>query len=373
MKQILLFIAILFSSTLFAQDCTEDLIFQKPGFWKDVSGSESGIAAADLVREKKVVAAIHTMITSKYSPMSAKLNFGGAYSRPYPSMPANSYNYHIREFNFYCDGNTMKTEEEVDKTYIISANGLDAEIYDTAEGDRLLGDGFNVINDMPIEKDGYWYFKEIDGELNRLAWLITYDGKLPYAYVTKKEFLEKRKLALSNLMNVSAAGLKDHLKSIEVEKGFKESEYKNDPEKLKKYMQMDYLPSKERYEKFLSDNENDYKPAFDKIEAQLQMTPEELNKQAIVKKDPNDPLSYLFLDSKDGSGDILIKPNPDYFNKKLPRSSPQFFWVEVKWNPNDPISIKFKEGIMKAIDFAALKNMLGKSEIENKININQSK
>jgi len=360
MKYILYLFAIFIAFSSSAQNCTEDLIFQKPGFWKDVSGSASGIAAADFAREKKVVATIHTMITSKYSPMSAKLYFGGAYSTPYPNMPANSYQYHIREFNFYCDNNAMKTEEEVDKTFIISANGLDAEIYETAEGDRLLGDGYNIIDHMPIEKDGNWYFKEIDGELKILAWLITYDGKLPFAYVTKKEFLEKRKLALSNLMLRSEAGFKDNLKSIEMEKGFKETEYKNDPDKLKKYMQMDYLPSKERYEKFLSDNENDYKPAFDKIEAQLQMPTEELNKQAIVKVDPNDNLSYLFLDSKDGSGDILIKPNPDYFNKKLPRSSPQFFWVEVKWNPNDPISTKFKEGIMNAVDFSTLKNMLGK-------------
>ena len=169
MKQILLFIVILISSAVSAQDCTEEFILQKPGFWKDVSGTESGIAATDLAIEKKVVAAIHAMITSKYSPMSAKLNFGGAYSRPYPSMPANSYNYHIREFNFYCDGNTMKTEEEVDKTFMISANGFDAEIYEPAEGDRILQEGYNVITDMPIEKDGYWYFKEIDGELYKLA------------------------------------------------------------------------------------------------------------------------------------------------------------------------------------------------------------
>jgi len=45
----------------------------------------------------------------------------------------------------------------------------------------------------------------------------------------------------------------------ENEKGFKETEYKNDPEKLSKYMKMDYLPSKERYEKLLADNEKKYK------------------------------------------------------------------------------------------------------------------
>jgi hypothetical protein len=59
-------------------------------------------------------------------------------------------------------------------------------------------------------------------------------------------------------------------------------------------------------------------------------------------------------------GQILIKPNPGYFNKKLPKSWPQFFWVYIRANHKDPIAAKFMADIIKAVDFAALRNMLGK-------------
>ena len=52
--------------------CTEESLLQKPGTWKaGMKGSEGG-TAADLAREKKIVAAIHTMIKSKYKPMSVE-------------------------------------------------------------------------------------------------------------------------------------------------------------------------------------------------------------------------------------------------------------------------------------------------------------
>jgi len=90
------------------------------------------------------------------------------------------------------------------------------------------------------------------------------------------------------------------------------------------------------------------------------MPESELNQPAIVKMDPHDALAYLFVDDDDPMGQVLIKPNPAYFNKKLPRSSPQFFWVSVRGNYTEPIATKFMADIMKAIDFTMLKNMLGK-------------
>jgi hypothetical protein len=123
---------------------------------------------------------------------------------------------------------------------------------------------------------------------------------------------------------------------------------------------MDYLNLKVLYEKLLAENENKFKPALDKLKAQLKLPASELNNQAIVNDDPYDPLSYLFTDNNDPLGKILIKPNPGYFNKKLPKSSPQFFWVNVIWDHNEPIATKFITDIMKTVDFSLLKSMLGK-------------
>ena len=339
---------------------------KNPAPEKESSNALSGISAADLAREKKVVAAIHAMIKSKYVPMGVNARFNGGYNRSEPNMQGNGYSYSIMAFGYYCDGNNIKTEDETSTNFEIAANIFDSEIYDTAQGDRLLAEGFNVMHDMPVEKDGYWYFKEIDADLGfgmkgkSCAWLITYDGKLPYTYVTKKEFLEKRKRSLSAQMLMSAAGFKDNLKNIEIEKELTEKDLKNDPEKLKRYIKLDYQYKKDKYQKFLADNEKPFKPAFENIEKQLQMSAEILNQKAIVKRDPNDTYNYLFTDENDPFGEVLVKPNSGYFNKNLPKSSPQFFWIYMVWNHNEPIASMFKENSMKAVDFTALKNMLGK-------------
>lgn len=372
MNYLIFFSSILFSISATSQNtiaigCAQESLIKTTGTLKaDAPYVSKELKTADLAKHKQVLAIISNMIKSKYIPMGVKAEFHLNYGHPLVYRPVNDYAYSIMALNYYCDGNILKTAHETSTSFQINANFFNAEIYDTAQGDRLLAEGFNVMHDLPVEKNGYWYFKEIDANLGfgmtgkSAAWLITYDGKLPYTYVTKKEFLEKRKRSLSAQMLMSAAGFKDNLKNIEMEKGYKEVEFKNDPEKLKKYMKMDYTDRKLRYEKLLSDNEKNYKPAFDKIETQLKMSAEELNQQAIVKQDPNDYLSYLFTDDDDSFGEILIKPNPGYFNKKLPKSSPQFFWVSITWNHKEPIATKFREDIMKAVDFTTLKNMLGK-------------
>ena len=351
----------------FAQGCTPTSLLQKSGTWKEgLKGSTTGILAADLSRQKAVIAALHTMMKSKYTPVGVVADFGGSYGSPQPSMPANSYGYSIFPLNYFCEGSTIQTAHETSTHFSIDINSFDAEIYESAQGDRALAEGFNTMPDMPSKKDGYYVFKETDVSLGfgiggkRNTWLITYDDKLPWSYVSKKEFLEKRKEILTAQMLESSSGFRDILKNKEIEKGFKEKEYKNDAAKLERYMRMDYLSTKDRYEKLLADNEKNFRPAFSKVESQLKMSASELAEPAIVKKDPNDPLSYLFTDDGDPNGRVLIKPNPSYFNKKLPRSSPQFISVAMVGNGKDPIAAKAMADIMRAVDFDLLKNMLAK-------------
>ncbi len=370
MKYFFLNTILFISLQAFSQNCTSESLLQTPGTLKADAPYNSGkFSAVDLAKHKKVVATITSMIKSKYAPMGVKALYHENYGYPVAYRPANDYGYSIIPLNFYCDGNTIKTAGETPTYFNITANLFAGEIYQLLNNEEATsGTGFHYISDMPIEKDGNWYFKEIETSLvlgmpgsgKEYQWLITYDGKLPFAYVNKKEFLEVQKKLVAKAMLMAASGFNDALKNNEIEKGFKEKEFKNDPEKLKKYMKMDYLNIKERYEKFLADNEKDYKPAFNKIDEQLKLPADELNKQAIVKLDPHGShLAFLFTDDSDPFGQVLIKPNPAYF-KKLPRSSPQFFWVYLRGSHKDPIALKFMTDIMKAVDFAALKNMIGK-------------
>jgi len=367
MKYLLLLSTILFTFSLSAQNCDRALLVQTAGTFKpDAAYTGNDLKAEYLAKNKKVLSLISNMIKSKYSPMGVDASYHENYGNASQHWGPNHYSYSIIPLNYTCYNNKKETEGETSTYFSININIPEFEIYDTAVGDRLSLEGFNVITEMPVKENGCWYFKEKDVTLafgipgKSSAWLLTYDGKLPFAYVTKKEFLEKRKLELANQMSESATQSKEVLENNEIARKYKETELKNDPEKLKKYMKMEYLQVKERYEKLLTDNEKLYKPAFDKIDIQLKMPANELNQQAIVKNDPQDHLSYLFTDDNDPFGKVLIKPNPGYFNTKISKSAPQFIWIYIIGNHKEPIAAKFMTDIMKAVDFTLLLNMLGK-------------
>ncbi len=361
----ILFVHAAVSQTVLSQNCSNDVLLQQQGVWKDSRYTGKGIAAADLQKEKKVLDQISKMIKTAYHPIAVEANDHVAINPPYPQlMPVNDYAFSIIPLEYYCEGNQMKKVHETSSYFQIAINQFGKEIYDTAHGDRLLMEGFNVIYDMPIAKDGYFYFKEkeislpFDNKGKSSEWLITYNGQLPFSFVTKKEFLEKRRKALAVQEEQAANGFRDVLKGLDIEKGFKEKEYVNNPAQLQRYMKMEYENIKTRYNKLLQENQSRFKPAFDKIDKQLTMSSVELSQSAIVKDDPKDHLSYLFTDENDPFRKILIKPNPSYF-KILPRSTPQFIWITVTASAN-LIPAKFMSDIVSALDFKGLINLLGK-------------
>ena len=84
------FLIVLFftSHFSFSQNCDEGSLLQRAGIWSEgLKGSTSGISATDLAAEKKIVAALHAMIKSKYIPMGVEASFSGAYESPLSNVP----------------------------------------------------------------------------------------------------------------------------------------------------------------------------------------------------------------------------------------------------------------------------------------------
>ena len=192
MKYVLLLGVLYASLNAYSQDCTQASAAQKPGIWKEgMKGSVSGIAPADLDRERKVVAEIHLLVKSKYSPTGVEADFNGSYDRPDAEVPVNLYNYSIYFLHYFCEGNVIKTDHETSTSLSISANRIDAKIYETPDENNLPAEGYYSMKKMPVEKDGNYYFEQdaslglgISGKSR--TWLITYDNKLPFVYVWKK-------------------------------------------------------------------------------------------------------------------------------------------------------------------------------------------
>ena len=326
MKYVLLFWAFYASLNAYSQDCTQALASQKAGIWKEgMKGSVSGISAADLEKERKVVAAIHLIIKSKYSPTGVEADYNGSYDRPDAEVPVNNYDYNIYFMHYICEGNVLKTDHETSTSMSVSANRFDAKIYEKPDENNLPPEGFYSMKKMPLEKEGNYFFEEnaslgMGATGKSRTWLITHDNKLPFAYVTKKEFLEKQKNMLIKAMPEAIEGSNQNFKAK---------------------------------------TEQDFKKALAKIEALLKM-PSAESDQAIVKQDPNDYLSFLFTTRDDPFSKVLIKPNPGYFNSKLPRSSPQFFVVNLTGDDKEPVAAKVMNDVFGGLDFNALRNLLGK-------------
>jgi hypothetical protein len=327
MKYLIISCLLFVSLRISAQDCTEASILQTPGVWKEgMKGSVSGIPAADIDKERKVVLAIHQLVKSKYTPMGVQADFNGSYDTPDKDIPVNNYDYNIYFLHYICQGNIIKTDHETSTSLSISANRFEAKIYEIPDENNLPGEGFFSMKKMPVEKNGLYYFEQetslgLGAAGKSRNWLISFDNKLPFAYVTKKEFLEKQKHLLMVAMPKAIEGSGESLKSK---------------------------------------TEQEYKNALMKIETLMKMPTGEASQPAIVKQDPKDYLSFLFTTNDDAFGKVLIKPNPEYFNRKLPRSSPQFFVVNLTGNENEPVAAKVITDLIKNLDFPALKDLLGK-------------
>lgn len=327
MKYLFMLCLLLWSLNLIAQPCSEASLLNKPGIWKEgMKGSVNGIPAADLEKERKVVAAIHLLAKSTYSPIGVEADYNGSFDRPDAEVPVNLYDYNIYFLHYICEGNVIKTDHETSTSLTISANRFDSKIYEKPDENNLPGEGFYSIKKMPVEKNGNFFIEENAGlglgvTGKSRTWLITHDNKLPFAYVTKKEFLEKQRNMLILAMPKAIEGSRENLKAR---------------------------------------TEQEFKNALAKIETQLKMPSGESDQPAIVKQDPHDYLSFLFAANDDAFGKVLIKPNPGYFNSKLPRSSPQFIVVNITGDDKEPVAAKVMTDIVKDLDFNALRNMLGK-------------
>jgi hypothetical protein len=324
MKFFILFPVILFSIFSSAQECTKELLKQKPGTWKaGMKGSIVNISAADLVKEKAVTAGIHKMVSSNYSPKGCQVLYGTTFGKSIAlgqTWRADPYYYSMYILRYLCDQQSNdKTKYYVDHatptTVNITANAIYwlNTLYAADLGDDFRG--YLKLTKRPEKKDGYYFMGEEKVDYNspiyESRWLITYNDTLPFSYLTRKEYL---------------------------------------------------LIQKKRLEKAVKDNpgEKSYLDKYVKnISDFLTKSETELNKTAICMWNDEERFEKFVEEGIKGSF-IAIKPNLDYYRKKLPKSSPQFFSVVYKISKDDAVFEENIEAIKKAVDFATLKNMLGK-------------
>jgi hypothetical protein len=322
---ILLFCISVIAVSSVAQDCTQELLKDKPGIWKaGMKGSIAGVTATDLAKEKAVLANIHKMISSNYSPTGCQLLYGTTYGK-YPlegqTFIADPYYYSMYILRYLCDQNSGdKSKYYVDISTPTTVNIVANAMYwlNCLYAANIPPDdfrGYLKLEQRPVKKDGYYLLSKenVDPkqEIVEYRWLITYNDTLPFKYLSRKEYLLIQRKRL--------------------EKSVKES------------------PGSEKYaQKY-----------FDRISEYLARPESELSQDAICMWNDEERFEGFVEEGKSGSF-IAVQPNLAYYKKNLPKSSPQFFTVIYKLSQGDPVFEANIAAIKEAVDFAKLKSMLGK-------------
>src|ERR1035437_7876714 len=184
----LLFSIIVIAIASSAQECTPELLAQKPGTWKaGQQGSIHGVSPADLVAEKAVLASIHKLVNTNYSPKGCQVLYSNAYSK-YPSdgdvWIADPYQCTMYILPFLCD--SKSTDKSKYTVAIASATNVTITANEISWLNTLFAAtihddfrGYLKLEDRPVKKDGYYFFgkDKVDPkqEIVDYQWLITYN------------------------------------------------------------------------------------------------------------------------------------------------------------------------------------------------------
>jgi hypothetical protein len=375
-KIILLSMLYAFVGKTFAQNCNTDSIENLPGYWKENPSNEySQNLYKKFPLEAKVLGEIHKNVIKNFKPKGAEAFFAytlvGSLNEDVLNH-AYQYFYVTGPAPFYCAGNKVMAERGPtrNKGYIYVNNPgtvFTREVMGNVALSEKQRDHYGWLTSMPEFKNGAWFLGEHDiddkWEVERKAeWLVTYDGKLPFSYVTRKEYLEKVKEKLSIKLEQNIASTKD---IVQIRPKAEQEKEKNDMVEMfvkgsaraNKYL-AEYKTDEQKLEESIKKDKENYSEAIKIVNNYLAQPETELQKTAIITSLTSTDFTG-FARENDQYALIVVKDNPAYFNPKLAKDVPQTFYISWTLNYKRPVVFKFYTDMMKNFDFAALKNLLG--------------
>lgn len=327
------FVVICFSSR--AQTCLQEELTKKPGIWKTgLQGSTSGVSAADLAREKEVVAKAFNIIKENYQPKGCVVSWAGVYGfnpATGKEWAANPFGFGAYFLRYLCD--TQKPGQHYVDVATPTSLYINFNEFEWVKAANLADDhhdGFLSFRQLPADKNGYYYFKkdvDYNTKIKKYIWLFTYDNKLPYRHFTKKEFLLNR-----------TAFFNERIKEIN---------YNDSISGLQKYT----AEERQYYADSYHQQRGFYNEPLRKVREMLNsMNETELSEPAITKsRGDGFPLPDFVQDGVEYA-DILMVPDLDYYNKSLPLSAPQMFSIVLIISHGDPVFEHIYASISKIIE-----------------------
>jgi len=275
---------------------------------------------------------------------------------------------------YYCDNNNNNTKElggETDTWFYVWANQInwfaDYVSYYTINKQPvyLLTQRVGELNGSPLYM-GIHNKNSNTGIAHSHAQIITRDGQSPYLPVKRKTFLQ-------SILKWNESQFKKNIEDIEknmsVRTDAEEESYKKNqwaiiekrtrPDRLAKSREnflKNYLSSRQQKENLLAkiekNHEDEIKPAQDFL---ANSSEAELAQPAII----DDLTGFKQFSTFQKGGRELVRLNPDYFDRKLPRFVPQFLIVYWRWDDH-AAGKYFNKQIEEHFNFTALKEMIDK-------------
>jgi len=356
------------SLSVLAQDCDLATLLKQPGHWLPTRiNSGSDVTAADLARQKVIVNSIAQPIQQKYSPKGVDIEPRSG------NLGPNRIADHIPSGNFYtvdwtfvkhdCPYNKALIDKKLSGAYGIDVIRLHINDFAFRFDDPFFvpeqpneenpqTDVLTFVDGMPVKEGAAWNWNTVGRTgTDENFWLIAQDDKLPFSYISKKEFAERLKVYYQKKIKEAEANYTTNMKSAE-------EAYEN----VKKFNAAEATKYKEQsaiqFKQQLEIDKNQYTKNITVVDNILK-TDKALNEPAIIDNNKSYFEFEGFVEASHIYARYAIKPNLAYFNPKLPKSSPQFMVLYYNIEA-DPVFKAAREEFFKALDFANLKAMLGK-------------
>lgn len=324
--------------------CDPEKVKNAPGNWITYADQNTrGLTPAELAAERKLIASIHQVFKDNYKPIGVTASHSANYDinpsetdTRHPNRYGHTYYYLLMNFPNYCKAGKVQKHDHSSATLLINVNAgpTIGTSYDTiaiidrnGEVNSGAAIGYHILDrdlipngKLPDVSDGWYAYGGPDAtHISAYFWWITPKGsELPFQYVTRKEFLRKQ-VAIQQAYIADAKRIRDNKETQNV---------------YKQSGQLDYFLNAQN--KLIANLEKTL-AAYQK---DLEKDTGWLNEWAVAKESYNGGVTrYVFTTLKDQEFIVPVKPNPGYYNRKLPKSAPQFIniWLRVSEGENHSI------------------------------------
>ena len=326
-----------------AQPCDQQVMEQREHGWAQIPDALTSRADKNGI-DKAFVRKLSTII----SPMLPKPRGGEGFwygnydGKPVKLQYSKPYMANFIFKNYLCVNGKEVLNNGYNASAFINVNGLG----DIGGSITLNGKEYSTIRFINTIKNGYPYFSfnrdnnPYSTEMHE-SWLITYKDKLPFTYMSRKEYLQEAKAEQNKKMEEMIASVKlgHKIRTRTEQEAEKQKQidyyrihYKGSAlESVLARFEKDYRTDEQKLDDAVELTKKNYGVLFTVISNYLNNSPAEyLEQPAVVLPYGTYSFKNFEANEKDINAVYILRNNPNYYNVKLPVSAPQYITVVIR-------------------------------------------